>query len=249
MEQIKNIRASVTSLAPAQRSRYLLRMISVVIPTLNAESGLPRTLAPLVPATVNGLIREVIIVDGGSEDKTREIADEAGATLVKAERGRGHQLAAGAKAAQSDWLLFLHADTVLTDTWEENVSKHVAGETTNAAAFRFALDDDTARARIMESLVSLRCAVFALPYGDQGLLISRALYDDIGGYSALPLMEDIDIIRRIGRRRLKFLKSRAITSAARYQKYGYIIRAVRNLMCVTLYLCSVKPETIRKLYG
>ncbi len=224
-------------------------MLSVIIPTLNAEQGLTRTMAPLVPAAIDGLVRDVIVTDGGSDDLTLDIADEAGATIVKSTRGRGQQLKEGAQAAQGDWLLFLHADTVLTGNWNQEIRTHIEKHTEQAAAFRFALDDDAGRARLMEKLVRLRCAVFALPYGDQGLLISRNHYDEIGGFGELPLMEDVDIVRRIGRRRLRFLKSQAVTSAARYQKYGYIIRAVRNLTCVMLYFVGVKPETIRKLYG
>lgn len=224
-------------------------MISVVIPTLNAESGLPTTLAALVPAAVSGLIREVIVVDAGSQDNTRKIADDAGATIVESPPGRGTQLSKGAQAARADWLLFLHADTELVDQWQTEVGKIIDTDAPIAAAFRFALDDDTARARVMEHLVRWRCAVFALPYGDQGLLISRELYKEVGGYADIPLMEDVEIIQRIGRRRLTLMTSRAITSAERYQKYGYIIRAVRNLVCVSLYLSGVKPQTIRKLYG
>ena len=97
-------------------------MISVVIPTLDAEAGLTATLSALVPATVQGLVREVVIADGGSEDGTSEIADIAGAEFVVSEKGRGTQLAAGADHARSDWLLFLHADTVLQSGWEREAA-------------------------------------------------------------------------------------------------------------------------------
>jgi len=224
-------------------------MLSVVIPTLNAERGLAKTLARLVPAAVDGLVREVIVVDGGSQDATCRIADDAGATIIRSEPGRGGQLKAGAAAARFEWLLFLHADTVLDEYWVGEVERFVERNPAHAAVFRFALDDDAARARLMEMLVRFRCAVFALPYGDQGLLISRTLYDKIGGFADLPLMEDVDIIRRIGRRRLKFMKTRAVTSAARYQKYGYILRATRNLACLALFFLRVPPRILVRLYG
>ena len=97
-------------------------MISVVIPTLNAEATLGQTLAALVSAAVDGLVREVIVVDGGSSDRTAEIVDQAGANLVRGSGGRGHQLAAGAAQARFPWLLFLHADTTLAPGWEREAS-------------------------------------------------------------------------------------------------------------------------------
>ncbi len=198
-------------------------MISVVIPTLNAEAGLPRCFDCLIQATVRGLVREVIIADGGSDDGTLLLADGVGARIVSAPRGRGPQLAAGAQTARSDWLLFLHADTALEPGWEaeaEGFVERANATRPRAAAFRFALDDFGFAARLLERLVGLRCALFGLPYGDQGLLISRRLYRQIGGYSAMPLMEDVDIVRRIGRRRLVMLRSHAVTSAERFRQGG-----------------------------
>ncbi|MGI9405470.1 MAG: TIGR04283 family arsenosugar biosynthesis glycosyltransferase [Hyphomicrobiaceae bacterium] len=227
-------------------------MLSVIIPTLDAERGLVRTLTALVPASVEGLVKEVIVVDGGSEDRTCQIADDAGALIVKAPRGRGGQLRAGAEIARGDWLLFLHADTVLDETWIDEVGGFVAAAVDSgpqAAAFRFALDDDGGRARVVERFVRFRSSVFGLPYGDQGLLISRTLYDEIGGFRDLPLMEDVDIVRRIGWKNLALLKTRAVTSAARYQKYGYIVRTVRNFVCLMLYFLRVPPRVLVRLYG
>ena len=229
-------------------------MISVVIPTLNAEAGLTQTLASLVPATVQGLVREVVIVDGGSQDGTAEIADVAGARFVRAERGRGAQLAVGASEARSDWLMFLHADTVLEAGWEQDAGAFIervdAGERPLAgAAFRFALDDYGLKPRVLETTVGLRCTVFRFPYGDQGLLIPRRLYRQVGGYRPLPLMEDVDLVRRLGRRRLVMLRSRAITSAVRYKREGYGSRVLRNLACVSLYYLRVSPKTLVRIYG
>lgn len=226
-------------------------MISVIIPTLNAEKTLTATLASLIPALLEGLVREVIIVDGGSCDATLRIADEAGTQMISAARGRGLQLAAGARAAKGPWLLFLHADTRLDRNWEVEAARFIddyrQGEG-RAAAFRFALDDEGFKPRLLEALVWLRCRLLALPYGDQGLLIGKSAYQQLGGHRELPLMEDVDLIRRIGRTRLHLLRSRALTSAERYRREGYWRRSARNLTCLTLYYLGVAPEKILARY-
>lgn len=230
-------------------------MLSVIIPTLNAEEELPRAMFPLVGAAVRGRVKEVIVSDGGSTDGTLDVVEAAGAHLVTGERGRGPQLAAGAREAKGDWLLFLHADTVLQSGWDEEVSKFLeqveAGRFRSseiAAAFRFTLDDFSGWARFLESIVALRCAILRLPYGDQGLLINRRLYEKLGGYRDMPLMEDVDLVRRIGRRRLVMLRSRAVTSPDRYIRDGFAARIMRNFACLTLYYLRVPPRLIARIY-
>jgi rSAM/selenodomain-associated transferase 2 len=229
-------------------------MISVVIPTLNAEKTLPATLTALVPAAVEGLVREVIVVDGGSRDHTRAIADNSGADVVETSAGRGTQLARGAALARSSWLLFLHADTVLEEGWEAEAVRLIRRVERrdlplSAGTFRFRLNDRGYKPRAIEMLVRARCAALALPYGDQGLLIPRQLFDEIGGYREMPIMEDVDIVRRLGRRRLVHLQARAITSADRFKRDGYLARALRNQVCLALYGCGVPAQRIVRLYG
>ena len=226
-------------------------LISVVIPTLDAAPRLAATLTALVPAAVDGLVREVIVSDGGSRDATLEIADAAGATVVKGEAGRGAQLERGAEVARCPWLLFLHADTVLEPGWTDEVYRFIEHSSTSeprAAAFRLAFGDDGIAPRLVEAGVRMRCRVFKLPYGDQGLLIPRVLYDAVGGFSPLPIMEDVDIIRRIGRRRVALLRTRAVTSAERYRRIGYVHRVLRNWACLTLWTFGVSPARIQRLY-
>ncbi|MEX2451145.1 MAG: TIGR04283 family arsenosugar biosynthesis glycosyltransferase [Rhodospirillales bacterium] len=221
-------------------------MISAVIPTLNAEATLERTLAGLAQSS---LIGEIIVADAAGTDATKAIAERHSAAVIACERGRGRQLAAGAARARHDWLLFLHADTVLGEGWAEAADRFMAdNDDERAAVFRFALDDTSSCARVLEWFVKLRVRVFALPYGDQGLLISRAFYDSLGGFKPLPLMEDVDLIRRIGRKRLRSLAAPAITSAARYKSGGYMFRPLRNLFCLTLYFLGVAPEKIERFY-
>lgn len=223
-------------------------MISVVIPTLNAGQYLVRTAGCLANARASSLLEEVVISDGDSSDDTVKVALEMDARVVTGSRGRGGQLKAGAQAAKGDWLLFLHADTVLQTGWEDEVQPFVNESENKAGVFRFKLADDTFKARFLENIVKQRCRLLALPYGDQGLLISRALYDEVGGFSDIPLMEDVDIISRIGRGRLHIFKSAAITSAERYQRDGYIKRMARNAMCLSLWYCGMSPERIVRLY-
>lgn len=219
--------------------------LSTVIPTLNEAVGLPATLKPL-----QGTATEIVVADGGSTDSTADIAAHYGARLITTARGRGAQLAAGAEAARGDWLLFLHADTVLEPGWAAAARRFMAdpGNAGRAGYFAFALDDPTAAARRLERLVAWRCRVLGLPYGDQGLLIARAHYRRVGGYRPMPLMEDVDLVRRIGRRDLAALPARAITSAERWRREGWLTRSARNLACLSLYFLGVPSRTLLRLY-
>ena len=226
-------------------------MISVIIPTLNAAKSLPATLAALRPSQDSGLVGELLISDCGSIDGTQTIAQAAGARVVTGAAGRGGQLQRGAVAAGGEWLLFLHGDTVLDPEWLFAAEDFVADADNGAraAAFRFVLDDARPAARRLERMVAWRCARFGLPYGDQGLLLSRRFYGHVGGFRDLPLMEDVDLLRRIGRRRLRMLEVAARTSAQRYRTGGYWRRPARNLLCLGLYFLGLPPRFLALLYG
>ncbi len=217
-------------------------MLSVIIPTLNAAATLESCLAALQPGAA--LIHEVIIVDGGSTDATLSLA--AGTKLLRAPPSRGGQLRTGIAAATATHLLLLHADTSLSPNWPAAVQAALNPQT--AHYFRFRLNSPAPAARLLEHLVALRCRLFRLPYGDQALLISRDLLAAAGGMPDLPLMEDVALARRLNRR-LRPLAADAITSAARYQREGWLRRPLRNLFCLTLYYCGVPPARIRRLYG
>lgn len=225
-------------------------MLSVVIPTLNAAAVLPKCLAALNAGATDALIGEIIVVDGGSRDGTVAVARDAGATALEGRPGRGPQLAAGGAAAKGPWLLFLHADTVLELGWREAVQAFVTDPDNRqrAAVFTYALDADTDGARRLERLVAWRNGLFALPYGDQGLLIAKAFYDVLGGFADLPIMEDVDLIGRIGRRRLHHLPVKAVTSAVRYERGGYLRRPLRNLLCLSCYFAGLSPDLIARIY-
>jgi rSAM/selenodomain-associated transferase 2 len=228
----------------AEPSAFAMKL-SVIIPTLEAGDCLSATLGAL------GGADEVLIVDGGSRDRTCAIAGAAGARVISATPGRGHQLMTGGELAQGPWLLFLHADTVLDPGWREEVARFIAGpqHAQMAAVFRFALDDPFPAARRLERWVECRVRRLGLAYGDQGLLIHRDFYRSVGGYRPLPLMEDVDLVRRIGRRRLVLLDAKATTSPRRWQRDGWLWRSVINLGCLSLYFLGVSPRALKRLYG
>ena len=218
--------------------------ISVIIPTLNAAAVLPGTLAAL-----GGHPGEIVVADAGSGDGTTDLARAHGARVITAPRGRGTQIVAGIAAARGGWLLVLHADTRLAAGWQTAAAGLMASGPDRAGYFRFALDSAAPQARRLEAAVAWRCRVLGLPYGDQGLVMSRALLERVGGMREMPLMEDVDLIRRIGRRRLVALDVAAVTSAARWERDGWRRRSARNLFCLALYFAGVPPRFIMRLYA
>jgi len=216
--------------------------VTAVIPTLNAASVLPGTLAAL-----GGQV-DVVVSDGGSTDGTPDVARAAGAAVVEGPRGRGVQIAAGIEAARSPWLLLLHADTRLAPGWAAAAAAHMRAAPDRAGYFRFALDSADPRARRLERMVAWRCRVLAMPYGDQGLLIARDVLDEVGGVRPMPLMEDVDLVRRLGRGRLTPLAADALTSAGRWERDGWRRRSARNLACLALWHTGVPPSLVARLY-
>jgi rSAM/selenodomain-associated transferase 2 len=218
-------------------------LLSVVIPTLNAADWIGLCLVRVREAD------EILVVDGGSTDGTPDIARRNGATVIASNRGRGRQLHAGAIAASGDWLLFLHADTLLEAGWRDSADRHAERQRGRAACFRFALDAKEWQARVVEAGVALRIALGGMPYGDQGLLISRTLYDEVGGYRPLPAMEDVDLVRRLGPHGLEPLDPVALTSAERWRRDGWLRRSARNFLCLAAWRLGAPAGWIARVYG
>ena len=221
--------------------------VSIIIPTLNAANALPGTLAALVEGLDAGLIRELILSDGGSSDDILVLAEAAGAILLQGPPGRGGQLARGPDAAQGDWLLFLHADTSLGEGWATAVLDHQRDHTCNAGYFRLQFRAPGSAPRRVAAWANWRSRVLDLPYGDQGLLIRRDLYDQIGGYPEIPLMEDVAIARAL-KGHLRPLNATAFTSAERYLTQGWLRRGGRNLWTLIRFLLGADPAKLQSAY-
>lgn len=221
--------------------------LSVVIPTLNAAHALPATADALLEGVSSGLVRELVLSDGGSADQTRMVAGELGAVWIEGPPGRGRQLGRGVAAAQGDWLLLLHADTHLSPGWAEVALRHMTTHPEMAGWFRLAFRAEGIAPRMVAGGANLRSRLLGLPYGDQGLLISRSVLERAGGVPALPLMEDVALARAL-KGCLRGLAAEAHTSAERYEKDGWFRRAASNLGTLSRYLLGADPEALRKQY-
>jgi rSAM/selenodomain-associated transferase 2 len=220
--------------------------ISVVVPTLNAAGELPGCLEALYEGIGAGLIRDLIISDGGSDDATLTIAEEVGAQVVPGAPSRGGQLRRGCAAAQGRWLLILHADTRLEPGWTDVVSGHIADRNGAPACFRLKFRAQGLGPAWVAGWANLRTRLFGLPYGDQGLLVRRDLYQQVGGYPEIPLMEDVALIRALPA--VRMLPVAAQTGAERYQRAGWLRRGARNLWTFARYRAGADPEDLARAY-
>lgn len=222
-------------------------LITVIIPTLNAESHLVRTLSSLVPGVVQGIIKEVIIVDGGSHDATLEIAESTGCDTISADCERGLQLWLGCKAAKGDWLLILHSDSVLSSDWIDEIRLHMKDYPLRAGYFQLQFDFISLKAKLWETIERLKATWFALPSGDHGLFMSRALYESAGGYKDQIAFEEITLTMALGRSRLRSLGSAWVsTDLKRFQARGWVMTKVQNALSFLLYLMGFPPKPRQK---
>jgi rSAM/selenodomain-associated transferase 2 len=229
----------------ATRAPTGVPVLGVVIPTFNEAPSLPGILADLrllrVPHTV-------VIVDGGSHDATREIAAALGARVVTVPRGRGPQLNAGARVLDTEWLLFVHADVRMPEAARMALTQALAGGA-ETAVFALAIDAPGVWPRVMELGARLRDRMGGLPYGDQGLLVRRRLFEEVGGYPAIPVMEDVAIVRALGRRApLRRLPGPLRVSPRRWRREGPYRTWARNAVLLAAYLAGVSPHRLARWY-
>jgi len=218
----------------------------VVIPTLDEAPRLPRLLQDLSVLSVS---HEIIVADGGSTDGTPDVAAARGARVVAAPRGRGRQLAAGVAAATGAWLLVLHADARLGPAAVRAAEAVLTRPEVEAAAWPLAIDGAGRWLRWVERGAALRWRLTGLAYGDQGLLVRRAVYDAVGGYPDTRIMEDVVLVRRLARRtRVLRLPAPILADARRWQREGRVRGTLRNVALLSLFLAGVAPDRLARWY-
>jgi len=220
--------------------------ISVIIPTFNEEATIKaciesaRRLSPF----------EIVVVDGGSTDRTREIAKETGAIVIRSPKGRGIQMNRGAAIAKGEILLFLHADTLMPKTGisfpSESFNGHIGG------FFKLKFDDNSLPTKLVELFANFRARLFSLPYGDQAIFIKKDVFEKVGGFKEYPFLEDIDMAMRIRKfGKLKYIPLGVVASSRRLKK-GYLLSPVfvslRNVAIALLFMLGVGPSNLAKLY-
>ena len=220
--------------------------LSMIIPALDESAALDALLGDVALLRVP---HEVIVVDGGSVDDTVSLATRRGATVVRASRGRGTQLRAGADAASAPLLCFLHADVRLPAAAREILDALALREGVDAWAFRLKIDGRRWGYRLVEWSANVRSSLLALPYGDQGLVIGRGLYDGVGGFADVPLMEDVLIARAlqiVGG--IGLLRAAIVVSPRRWERDGVLRRSVRNLWLLARFLAGAPPAVLARAY-
>jgi uncharacterized protein len=222
-----------------------LDRVSVIIPALNEE----RNIATTLRAVGQSPCHEVIVVDGGSTDVTVQRAKEAGVTVMTSKPGRARQMNAGAAAAEGGSLLFLHADTLLPPGWAEAVHRTLCAPGVAAGAFRFCIAGSFAGRSFIEWTTGLRSRWLQRPYGDQGLFLTRALFEEMGGFADLPIMEDYELSARLRRRgKIVTVGEAALTSGRRWETLGVVRTTLRNQCMLAGYHLGVSPQRLATRY-
>ncbi len=218
--------------------------ISVVIPTMNEGRFLERTLPPL-----SACAHEIVVVDGGSHDNTAELARRYTPHVLKSERGRGLQQHAGACRTCGDVLFFLHADTLVPVGFEKMIRATLSDPNITFGAFRLGIDPPSTTLNIIAFVANLRAKFFRMPFGDQGIFIRRSEYFRVGGFKAVPIMEDVDLVRRLNLTGgFKLAEGKVKTSARRWEEEGAAYATIRNWLLLVRYLSGQSPDDLHRLY-
>jgi rSAM/selenodomain-associated transferase 2 len=222
--------------------------LSVVIPALDEAERIEATLLGALDAPDPSI--ELIVVDGGSSDATRELAAAAGARVLECGRGRARQLRAGVRASGGDALVLLHADTRLPRGWAAAVRDALRDERVVGGAFRLRFDERSLVFRFIEFGAHVRSALWRLPYGDQALFMRRSALEAIGGIPEVPIMEDLDLVHRLKRcGRLALLAAPAVTSARRYRAGGPLRTMLRHWLAAGAWTLGVDRDRVAQWVG
>ncbi|MEH2359322.1 TIGR04283 family arsenosugar biosynthesis glycosyltransferase [Nostoc sp.] len=219
--------------------------ISIIIPTLNEAGNIKEAIVTTQPS----INIEVIIVDAGSEDGTLEIAQSLDIKVISSSPGRAVQMNAGAVAASGDILLFLHADTRLPTGFDEMIRTVLQQPGTVAGAFNLRIDASVLSLRWVEWGVNARSHFCQMPYGDQAIFLTKAVFQQIGGFPELPIMEDFELMRRLKRiGRIVIISTPVVTSARRWLQKGVFKTTLLNQIVIIAYLLGVSPQRICRWY-
>lgn len=224
-------------------------IISIIIPVLYEAHGINACLEALFTQFPDEIF-EVIVVDGDAERTTLRQIVHLEVIKLRAQRGRGKQMNAGAQAAKGEILIFLHADTRLPHNALSRIREVMSDKQYVAGAFTLRFESQRQAFALIAGAASWRYRLTRLPYGDQAFFMSREYFHKIGGFAEIPIMEDVDMMRRIKKRgeRIRILHDAVITSPRRWENEGIFYSVIRTWALAFLFYCGVDPECLAKHY-
>lgn len=234
---------------PMQESIKYYLSISIIIPVLNEEEGIIRAVNHLSKVQDDSVL-EIIVVDGNHKGNTVLFLRDRKVITIKSEKGRARQMNSGAKRARGDILLFLHADTFLPDNAFEQIINVIKTGKYVGGAFNLGFDSKRWVFKLIAAVASMRSRITRIPFGDQAIFIKRSYFEKIDGFSDIPLMEDLELMKRIRRRGppIYITPLKVTTSARKWEEGGVIYTTLRNWLVQFFYFCGVSPEKLVGYY-
>jgi rSAM/selenodomain-associated transferase 2 len=223
---------------------------SIIIPVYREAGRIRQTLDSLLINTDRADC-EIIVVDGETDPSTLAMVQSKAVRKISSPKGRGIQLNTGAREASGEFLIFLHADTRLPANALEEIDRTMQSKNIVAGAFDLGIDSDRYAFRVIEKIASWRSRLTRIPYGDQAVFIRRDDFRSLGGFQEIPIMEDVELMKRIKKQggKIHILPNRVRTSARRWEKEGLLYGTMRNWLLVLLYYLGVKPEKLARFYA
>jgi len=224
-------------------------MLSIIVPVLNEPSQINAVVEHIRAQSFDGAY-EIIVVDGDPHGGTIQAVRDEGITCIAGSKGRGRQMNAGARASRGDVLLFLHADTRLPPDALKNIRRVLENRKYVGGAFDLSIDSKRWTLKYIAARANMRSRSNRIPYGDQAIFIRKEYFEKIGGFKDIPLMEDVDLMRRIKKdgRQIRILRDKVTTSARRWEQEGAVYTTLKNQVIVMLYYLGVSPDRLARFY-